>query len=417
MPLSGKTALVTGASAGIGRATAIALAQAGAKILATGRRRTQLDALKQQCGSAVEIIAGDLNDGRFVDELASAARDVDLFVNNAGVLKYAPLLDMTDADCEAMFRTNVIASFRITHRVAKSMVERRRGYIIVMTSIAAREVYRLGVMYCATKHALSAFARGLRIELQGSIPRSAPTAFTRACWRRWLPESSRLSPRPKWRKQSCMRRRPRPTAVPISSSCGRKGRPDEFLLEEHLRNERPIEINNGSQAMAKTIAKLQAQARKTSSKTPTRKRASGTKSAARAKSKAKTKARPKQTFNVSHFRAEDFRADGLRSYARYRDLGMSKATNGLLQAHVIRLVPPCNLKVVSKRHYHDVDLQMIYVLKGWIKGEYDGEVVTMHEGAAWLQPPRIKHSVLDYSDDCELLEIITPADFETVELE
>ena len=62
--------------------------------------------------------------------------------------------------------------------------------------------------------------------------------------------------------------------------------------------------------MAKTIAKLQAQARKTSSKTPTRKRASGTKSAARAKSKAKTKARPKQTFNVSHFRAEDFRADG-----------------------------------------------------------------------------------------------------------
>jgi NADP-dependent 3-hydroxy acid dehydrogenase YdfG len=87
MPLSGKTVLVTGASAGIGRATAIALAQAGAKILATGRRRTQLHALKQQCGSAVETIAGDLNDGRFVDELASAARDVDLFVNNAGVLK------------------------------------------------------------------------------------------------------------------------------------------------------------------------------------------------------------------------------------------------------------------------------------------------------------------------------------------
>src|SRR5215470_7181645 len=154
MPLSGKTVLVTGASAGIGRATAIALAQAGAKILATGRRRTQLDALKQQCGSAVETIAGDLNDGRFVDELASAARDVDLFVNNAGVLKYAPLLDMTDADCETMFRTNVLASFRITHRVSKSMVERRRGHIIVMTSIAAREAYRLGVIYCATKHAL-----------------------------------------------------------------------------------------------------------------------------------------------------------------------------------------------------------------------------------------------------------------------
>jgi NADP-dependent 3-hydroxy acid dehydrogenase YdfG len=166
-PLSGKAVLVTGASAGIGRATAVALAQAGAKIIATGRRKAELDALKKQSGGAVETIAGDLNDVRFVDELASAARDVDIFVNNAGVLKYAPLMDMTDADCESMFRTNVLASFRITHRVAKSMMERRRGHIIVMTSIAAREVYRLGVIYCATKHALSAFARGLRIELQG----------------------------------------------------------------------------------------------------------------------------------------------------------------------------------------------------------------------------------------------------------
>ena len=92
---------------------------------------------------------------------------------------------------------------------------------------------------------------------------------------------------------------------------------------------------------------------------------------------------------------------------------MSEATNGLLQAHVIRLVPPCDPAVVSKRHYHDVDLQMIYVLKGWMKGEYDGQVVTMRKGGAWLQPPRIKHTVLDYSDDCELLEIIVPAEFET----
>lgn len=166
-PLSGKVVLVTGASAGIGRAVAVALVEAGAKILATGRRKAQLEALKQQCGDAVETIAGDLDDVRFVDELAAAARDVDLFVNNAGVLRYAPLMDMTDADCEAMFRTNVLASFAISLRVAKSMMERRRGHIIVMTSIAAREVYRLGVIYCTTKHALSAFARGLRIELQG----------------------------------------------------------------------------------------------------------------------------------------------------------------------------------------------------------------------------------------------------------
>ncbi len=125
----------------------------------------------------------------------------------------------------------------------------------------------------------------------------------------------------------------------------------------------------------------------------------------------------KQKFHARHFREEDFRTDGLRPYARYRDLGMSGATGGLLQAHVIRFVPPCDPAVVSKRHYHEVELQMIYVLKGWIKGEYDGEVVTLHAGAAWLQPPRIEHRVLDYSDDCEVLELVVPADFRTVELE
>jgi hypothetical protein len=159
--------------------------------------------------------------------------------------------------------------------------------------------------------------------------------------------------------------------------------------------------------MARTMAKLQPQAKKRS----------GKKGAPASRTKPKAKARPKQKFNVNHLRAEDFRSDGLRTYAKYRDLGMSKATNGQLQAHVIRLVPPCDPAVVSKRHYHDVDLQMIYVLKGWIKGEYDGQLVTMHEGAAWLQPPKIKHTVLDYSDDCELLEIVVPADFKTVELE
>lgn len=166
-PLVGKAVLVTGASAGIGRATAIALARSGAKVIATGRRQTALDALKKQCGErAVETIAGDLNDTRFVDELAKAARAVDIFVNNAGVLKYAPIMDMTDADCEWMFRTNVLAALRVTQAVAKSMIDRRRGHIIIMSSIAAREVYQLGVIYCATKHALSAIARGLRIELQ-----------------------------------------------------------------------------------------------------------------------------------------------------------------------------------------------------------------------------------------------------------
>ena len=164
MELTGKTALVTGASAGIGRASAIALTRAGAQVIATGRRAAELESLKKQTGA--RTLVGDLNDKAFAQELASVAREADLFVNNAGILKYAPFLEMTDEDCEAMFRTNVLAAFRISRLVAQSMVRRGRGHIIVMTSIAAREVYQLGLIYCATKHALSAMARGLRLELQ-----------------------------------------------------------------------------------------------------------------------------------------------------------------------------------------------------------------------------------------------------------
>ena len=133
---------------------------------------------------------------------------------------------------------------------------------------------------------------------------------------------------------------------------------------------------------------------------------------------AKSKAAPrKQAFVVSHQQPNAFE-QGLRRYAQYRDLGIAGATRGLARAHVIKMIPPCDPAEVSKRHFHDVDFQMVYVLKGWIKGEYEGAgVVTMREGSCWLQPPKIKHSVLDYSDDCELLEIIMPADFETVELE
>ena len=79
----------------------------------------------------------------------------------------------------------------------------------------------------------------------------------------------------------------------------------------------------------------------------------------------------KQRFNVSHLKKKDFRK-GLRSYAQYRDLGMAKATHGMVQAHVIRLIPPCDPKEVSQRHYHEVDLQLIYVLKGWIRSEFEG---------------------------------------------
>ncbi|GLR89870.1 cupin domain-containing protein [Bradyrhizobium iriomotense] len=135
------------------------------------------------------------------------------------------------------------------------------------------------------------------------------------------------------------------------------------------------------------------------------------------KTPAKTRTRPKQSIAVSHHREEDFKADGLRAYAQYRDLGIAAATSGLAQAHVIRLLPPCNPAEVSKLHYHDVEFQMVYVLKGWVKTYMDGQGETlMKVGSAWTQPPKIKHMILDYSDDVELLEIILPAEFKTVEI-
>ena len=138
---------------------------------------------------------------------------------------------------------------------------------------------------------------------------------------------------------------------------------------------------------------------------------------AAAKSKPARKARPKQRIAISHHREEDFKADGLRTYAHYRSLGIADATHGLAQAHVIRLIGPCNPAEVSKLHFHDVEFQMVYVLKGWVKTYLEGQGETlMKEGSAWTQPPRIKHLILDYSDDVELLEVILPAEFKTVEL-
>jgi mannose-6-phosphate isomerase-like protein (cupin superfamily) len=135
---------------------------------------------------------------------------------------------------------------------------------------------------------------------------------------------------------------------------------------------------------------------------------------------AKTAAKPRRPhkFVVSHLREEDFKPDGLRRYAHYRDLGVKDATHGMAVAHVIRFQGPCDPKVVSKLHTHAADFQMIYVLKGSITTQMEGHGVhTMAAGGAWLQPKNIKHKVLDYSDDCEVLEIVMPANFKTVELE
>ncbi len=135
-----------------------------------------------------------------------------------------------------------------------------------------------------------------------------------------------------------------------------------------------------------------------------------------AKAKIQAKRRPSQKFTVSHHREEDF-DQGLRTYSAYRDLGIAPATGGMVQAHVIRMTKPFSADEVAIPHYHDVEFQMVYVLKGWFSSEFEGQGVhTFHAGSCWIQPPRIKHTVRGYSDDCELLEIVLPADFATVTL-
>ena len=168
-----------------------------------------------------------------------------------------------------------------------------------------------------------------------------------------------------------------------------------------------------TRAASKRAAQKKSPSRKTVAKSTARK-----KLASKGRVPAPVKrARPKQRVATSHHREEDFKADGLRAYAQYRDLGIADATHGLARAHVIRLIGPCNPEEVSKLHFHDVEFQMVYVLKGWVKTYMEGQGETlMKEGSAWTQPPRIKHLIMDYSDDVELLEVILPAEFKTVEL-
>jgi mannose-6-phosphate isomerase-like protein (cupin superfamily) len=177
---------------------------------------------------------------------------------------------------------------------------------------------------------------------------------------------------------------------------------------------------NGGTTMAKAGAKAKSKSKVSTraKKVPVRRSAKLSSKKAKSGPDYVVQARRKHNFLVKRYRPEDFRTDGLRSYAQYRDLGIGAATHGMAVAHVIRLIGPCDPKVVSKLHTHDADFQMIYVLKGSMTGEYDGQGVhTVTAGDCWLQPKNIKHKVLDYSDDCELLEIVMPANFKTVELE
>ena len=180
----------------------------------------------------------------------------------------------------------------------------------------------------------------------------------------------------------------------------------------------PAKKAAASKTITKTVAVKKAAPRRAATRvavpTPAPRRARPS-AAARKAPPLKPVAAGPQVFTVSHLNEADFKADGLRTYAQYRDLGIAAATAGLCQAHVIRLIPPCT-EEVRKRHRHQADLQLVYVLKGWMKNEFEGHGEQMMSvGSCWLQPSGIKHTVLDYSADCEVLEIIVPADFKTEE--
>jgi mannose-6-phosphate isomerase-like protein (cupin superfamily) len=121
-----------------------------------------------------------------------------------------------------------------------------------------------------------------------------------------------------------------------------------------------------------------------------------------------------QHFSVSHLDEADFKTGGLRPYSAYRDLGVAAATQGLATAQVIRMTAPY-AEAFGGRHHHELQFQMAYVLKGWFKAEFEGQgPQLMRAGSCWTQPPGIRHRVLGWSDDCELLEIILPAEHQTV---
>jgi quercetin dioxygenase-like cupin family protein len=121
-----------------------------------------------------------------------------------------------------------------------------------------------------------------------------------------------------------------------------------------------------------------------------------------------------QRFKISHHDEADFKVGGLRDYSAYRDLGIAQATGGLAEAHVIRMISPFRPEL-GVPHHHNIRFQMVYCLKGWFETEFEGEGrQRLLAGSCWVQPPGIRHTVVGWSEDCELLEVLMPADHETV---
>ena len=119
-------------------------------------------------------------------------------------------------------------------------------------------------------------------------------------------------------------------------------------------------------------------------------------------------------FVVSHAKDAHFER-GLRSFFEYRDLGIKQATDGRVVAHVIRAA--AGTEFSGQPHLHETSFQLVYVLKGWIEFDYQGQgVVRLEAGSCVHQPPGIRHREIGHSPDLELLEIVMPGEFKTVEV-
>src|SRR5215467_10739357 len=121
-------------------------------------------------------------------------------------------------------------------------------------------------------------------------------------------------------------------------------------------------------------------------------------------------------FSVHHARHSAFHRDGLRPFYEYRDLGIEAATSGRFHAQVIRPNPACRGK--AGHHRHALEFQIVYILTGWVVFDYEGVgSVRLEAGDCVHQPPGIVHAEIEHSDDLEMLEITSPARFETAPVE
>jgi NADP-dependent 3-hydroxy acid dehydrogenase YdfG len=167
--MSRGTAVVTGASSGIGAATARRLVHEGYDVWAGARRRERLDALRAELGGQLHPVTLDVTSTSSVAALAAeVGGSLNVLVNNAGgAFGMDPVADADPADWRAMFEVNVIGPLQVTQALLPALVASGQGHVVVMGSTAGRIVYEGGGGYTAAKHGVAALAETLRLELNG----------------------------------------------------------------------------------------------------------------------------------------------------------------------------------------------------------------------------------------------------------